>query len=99
MTEAEGLTPPVKWGQVGRAVTLGGGAERQIGGLFKEPTKFKHGSCIQRAQRRDGDGGGSWEGGVEPRPSFSSSFTEGTEVPFYPHTDTCWRAGEGEAKV
>ena len=28
MVEAEGLTPPVKWGQVGRAVTLGGPSDR-----------------------------------------------------------------------
>lgn len=36
MTEVEGLTPAAKWGQ-GGPDGHAGGAERQIGGLFKEP--------------------------------------------------------------
>lgn len=81
MTEAEGLTPPVKWGQVGRAVTLGGQSDRSAGCLRSALNSnmaavFKQHAAEGRGWR------GAWEGGVEPRPSFSSSFAERTEVPF-----------------
>lgn len=99
MLEAEGLTPPVKGGQVGRAVgqaVAGAQTPRQIGGLFNVATKFKHGSCIQAGHSggpatATGAGKGAWS----PAPHFPAHLLGEQRSHFNPIQTPAGERGRG----